>query len=229
MKLIGIIPARSGSKGLKDKNIRALVGKPLLAYTIQAAQDSGIFDEIMVSTDSEKYAEIAREWGANVPFLRSVRQSSDTASSWDVVKEVLERYVGMGKEYDSFCLLQPTSPLRSVDDIRKAYEIFLNSAIAVISLCEVEHSPLLCNRLPEGNSLKGFIQKGDNKQRQAAGKFYRINGAIYFVKINEFYKDDFLYREGSYGYIMPKERSIDIDTELDFRLAETMMGGVLPK
>ena len=104
MKNIAIIPARSGSKGVKDKNIRDLCGKPLIAYTIEAAIKSGEFDEIMVSTDSEKYAQIAEQYGANIPFLRSEETSSDTASSWDMVEEVLNGYRDRGQEFDTFCL-----------------------------------------------------------------------------------------------------------------------------
>lgn len=228
MRLIAIIPARSGSKGLKDKNIKLMAGKPLLAYTIDAAVASSIFDEIMVSTDSESYAEIARACGASVPFLRSATTSSDTASSWDMVKEVLENYERIGKTFDVICLLQPTSPLRSVDDIIGAYDMLDKADTAVVSVCEAEHSPLWCNNLPADNSLDGFILKDNNKQRQACGKFYRLNGAIYFVKVKALYEDTFLYRKGSYAYIMDKKRSIDIDDELDFKLAETIMkGGVL--
>ena len=112
MKNIAMIPARSGSKGLKDKNIRLLNGKPLLAYSIEAAIQSKLFDEIMVSTDSSYYADIAEKYGAKVPFLRSEGNSSDSASSWDTVQEILSFYRNAGEEFDSFCLLQPTSPLR---------------------------------------------------------------------------------------------------------------------
>ena len=118
MKNIAIIPARSGSKGVRDKNIRNLCGKPLMAYTIEAALESGEFDEVMVSTDSEHYAEIARKYGASVPFLRSAKTASDSASSWDMVDEVLNCYAMLGKSFDTFCLLQPTSPLRDKKDIQ---------------------------------------------------------------------------------------------------------------
>lgn len=223
MKCIAIIPARSGSKGLKDKNIRNLAGKPLLAYSIEAAKESEIFDEIMVSTDSKKYADIAIQYGASVPFLRNESTSSDVASSWDVVKEVLENYKKDGKEFDSFCLLQPTSPLRTSDDIKAAYNMFQNAKTAVISVCEVDHSPLWCNKLPEDLSLDGFIKKDNNKQRQAIEKYYRVNGAIYFVRTKELYRDTYLYRNGSYAYVMDKKRSIDIDDELDFDIAELII------
>ncbi|MBO6246248.1 MAG: acylneuraminate cytidylyltransferase family protein, partial [Anaerovibrio sp.] len=124
VKNIAIIPARSGSKGLKDKNIKLMNGKPLLAYSIEAAKESGMFDEIMVSTDSPKYADIAIQYGAGVPFLRSAENSSDTAGSWDMVLEVLNNYQKIGREFDTVCLLQPTSPLRLAKDISDAYKDF---------------------------------------------------------------------------------------------------------
>ena len=110
MRSIAIIPARSGSKGLPDKNIRPLNGKPLLAYSIEAALASGLFDTVHVSTDSERYADIARQYGADEPFLRSAETSSDTASSEDAIREVLRRYEEIGQHFDAFMLLQPTSP-----------------------------------------------------------------------------------------------------------------------
>lgn len=226
MKNIAIIPARSGSKGVKDKNIRELNGKPLMAYSIEAARESGCFDEIMVSTDSEAYAKIARKYGATVPFLRSEETSSDTATSWDAIDEVLSKYEDIGYSYDSFCLLQPTSPLRNAHDIKTAYRIFEeNEALAVVSVCEAEFSPLWCGRLPKNNEFINFISPEAIKRRQDMEKFYRVNGAIYIVSHEKFKNDRFLYTEGSYAYIMPQNRSIDIDTEVDFKLAEAIWGG----
>lgn len=227
MKNIAIIPARSGSKGVKDKNIRDLCGKPLMAYTIEAAIESSEFEEVMVSTDSKKYAEIARQYGANVPFLRSAMTSSDTASSWDMVEEVLERYKLCGREFDTFCLLQPTSPLRSADDITGAYQLYRQKAdFAVVSVCEAEHSLLWCGHLPKSGEFIGFVNQENLKQRQADDKFYRLNGAIYIVDILEFEKNHFLYQEGSFAYVMSQKTSIDIDTEIDFKLAEILRGGL---
>ena len=113
MKSIAIIPARSGSKGLIDKNIRLLCGKPMLAYSIEAAEKSEIFDVVHVSTDSEQYAEIAKNYGADVPFLRGEELSNDTANTWDVVRYVLKKYKELGKYFDVVMVLQPTSPLRT--------------------------------------------------------------------------------------------------------------------
>ncbi len=224
MKNIAIIPARSGSKGVKDKNIRNLCGKPLMAYTIEAAIASGEFEEVMVSTDSERYAEIARDYGAQVPFLRSEVTASDTASSWDMVDEVLANYKKLGRSFDTFCLLQPTSPLRTATDIKEAYKLFKDKAdFSVVSVCEAEHSPLWCGHLPETNEFIDFVKQDELKQRQAGKKFYRLNGAIYIVDIATFANERNLYRKGSYAYIMRQEKSIDIDTEIDFRLAEVIM------
>jgi n-acylneuraminate cytidylyltransferase (cmp-n-acetylneuraminic acid synthetase) (cmp-neunac synthetase) (cmp-sialic acid synthetase) len=224
MKNIAIIPARSGTKGLPDKNIRLLNEKPLIAYSIEAALESGCFEEIMLSTDSEKYAEIGRSYGAKVPFLRSQKTASDSASSWDTVEEVLDGYLDQGREFETFCLLQPTSPLRTAEDIREAYLVYEQKAsFAVVSVCEAEHSPLWCGTLPDNHEFIHFVNENSQKRRQDSGKFYRINGALYIVSTRKFATDRFLYREGSFAYIMPQERSVDIDTEVDFKLAELMV------
>ena len=226
MKNIAIIPARSGSKGVKDKNIKDLAGKPLMAYTIEAAINSGQFDEVMVSTDSEVYASIARRYGANVPFLRSEATATDTASSWDMVEEVLAGYKDQGRTFETFCLLQPTSPLRTAKDISDAYNLYRGKAqFAVVSVCEAEHSPLWCGHLPDSQEFTDFIKRDDTNQRQVGGKFYRLNGAIYIVDINHFQKDKYLYQKGSFAYIMSQEKSVDIDTELDFRIASVIIKG----
>lgn len=227
MNNIAVIPARSGSKGVKDKNIRDLCGKPLIAYTIEAAIKSGEFVEVMVSTDSEKYAKIAKQYGAEVPFLRSAVTASDTASSWDMVEEVLNCYRKQGKEFDTFCLLQPTSPLRTADDICKAYSLYYDRAeFAVVSVCEAEHSPLWCGHLPDSQEFSNFISKAAQKRRQDAGMFYRLNGAIYIVNIERFKEEKNLYQKGSFAYIMSQDRSVDIDTELDFKFASVILGGI---
>ena len=224
MRNITVIPARSGSKGLKDKNIKELNGKPLLSYSIKAAKEAKLFDEVMVSTDSEKYAEIARCFGANVPFLRSETNSGDRAGSWDVVLEVLCRYLEKGENFDSVCLLQPTSPLRTAQDITGAYKLLEEKqADAVTSVCEVDHSPLWTMTLPENLSMAEFRKKANDRPRQQLPTCYRLNGAIYIRKI-EYDKDGIcLLENNEFAYIMPREHSVDIDTELDFIFAEAIM------
>jgi CMP-N,N'-diacetyllegionaminic acid synthase len=226
LRNIAIIPARSGSKGLKDKNIKPLNGKPLMVYTIEAALKSNVFDEVVVSTDSKKYAEIAIEWGASVPFLRSEELSSDNASSWDVVRDVLQKYKEQGQNFNSFALLQPTSPLRKAEDIVKAYNTFYEKqANAIVGVTEAEHSPLWCGTLPEDQSLVGFFKSTDysNQPRQKLAPYLRINGAIYIVKTDYFYTTNDIYENECYAYIMGRENSIDIDTEIDFKLANVLL------
>lgn len=225
MKNLAVITARSGSKGLKDKNIKLLKGKPLMAYTIEAALQSGVFDEVYVSTDSEKYAGIAREYGANVPFMRGTENASDTASSWDTVAEALGQYEKNGKTFDTVCLLQPTSPLRTSEDIQKGYELFEEkNARAVLAVTEVDHSPLWCGTLSENRDLYQFISKETlSTPRQQLPVYYRVNGALYILRTEEVCTKPALYERDCYAYIMPKERSVDIDDELDFRLAEYIM------
>lgn len=225
MKRLAVIPARSGSKGLKDKNIKLLQGIPLVGYTIKAALDSGIFDKVMVSTDSKKYAEIAEELGAEVPFLRSEITSGDKPTSWDVVKEVVEQYRERGHKFDSITLLQPTSPLRSADDIIKAHKLFNDKdANAIISVCEAEHSPLWSNVLEPNLSMEHFAETDDNVScRQQLPTYYRLNGAIYIVNDKALNNINNIYKEKSYAYIMEQSHSIDIDSEFDFMIAEAII------
>lgn len=228
MKNIAIIPARSGSKGLKNKNIIELNGRPLMSYSIEAAINSQCFDTIMVSTDSKEYAEIAKKLGAEVPFFRSDSTSTDAASSWDAVEEVLNSYQLLGKEYDTFCLLQPTSPLRSYEDIINAYKLFVEKkASVVVSITELEHPISWCGTIGPENSLENFISRNDMKRRQIQDRYYRPNGAIYICSTSYFKEDHYLYGSNSFAYIMPRERSMDIDTELDLRITEALINTFL--
>lgn len=225
MKNIAIIPARSGSKGIKDKNIKMLCNKPLIAWTIEAALQSEMFDTVMVSTDSEQYAEVAKQFGAKVPFLRSKVNSSDTSSSWDAVKEVILKYHELGDDFDTFTLLQPTSPLRSARDITESFGLMkIKNARSIVSVCETEDSPYTCNTLPRSLSMDDFfVEEFKNTRRQDLPKCYKLNGAIYLSKTCDFLKDGDIYSNDCYAYIMDEKNSIDIDTELDFRIAEILL------
>lgn len=224
--VIAVIPARSGSKGLKDKNIRNMSGKPLLAYTIEAAIESGIFDCVHVSTDSGQYAEVALRYGAEIPFLRAPEYATDTAATWDVVKYVIHEYEKTGKCFDIVMLLQPTTPLRTAEDIRGAYELmFQKHANAVVSVCEVDHSPLWADTIPEDGNMKGFVKKEYREiPRQQMPSYYRVNGAIYVVKTECLDDMSDLYENHCYAYKMSREQSIDIDSEMDFVMAEAIYG-----
>jgi len=225
IKRIAIIPARSGSKGLKDKNIKSLCGKPLIAYSIEAALNSNVFDTVFVSTDSQKYAEIARSYGADAHFLRSASNSDDKSSSWDVVREVLNHFEKEQIVFDEIMLLQPTSPLRNSEDIIKAVNLMAEkNATSIESLSEMDHPPLWSNTLPPDGNMDSFFNRFSNMRRQDLPIFYRENGAIYLLKTNLLSKKDSeLFIHNCFAYIMPRERSIDIDVELDFKLAELIM------
>lgn len=219
MKNLAIIPARSGSKRVPNKNIRILNGNPLIWYSVNAAKTSEMFEEIMVSTDSEEYAEIARQCGATVPFIRSAGNASDAASSWDMVREVLNCYKNDGKEFDTVCLLQPTSPLRTANDICGGYDVFKQrGAKAVAAVCKVEHSLSLCNVLPNDNCMNGFLNGPF-----LSDTYYRLNGALYIVDTKLIAKTSDIYCADSYAYIMDAEHSVDIDTVDDFWYAEFLL------
>lgn len=225
MKNIAIIPARSGSKGLKNKNIKELCGKPLLAYSILSALESNMFTKVFVSTDSESYADIARQYGAEVPFLRSDENSSDIASSWDTVREVLLRLEQEGDYYDTVCLLQPTSPLRTGADIIGAYELYCQKdAKAVVSVSKTKHSPLISNTLDESLCMGDFLSKKFfQTPRQLLPQYYIINGAVYIINKEYLFSSNNIYGDECFAYVMDENRSVDIDDEVDFVIAEYLL------
>ncbi|MBN8238596.1 acylneuraminate cytidylyltransferase family protein [Marinobacter hydrocarbonoclasticus] len=223
---IAVIPARAGSKRLPGKNTKHLAGKPLIQWTIDAAISSGVFDRVFVSTESAHIAQVAKESGAEVPFMRPEELASDVSTTASVLAnflEMLERRERCSVEY--VCLLQPTSPLRTAEDIRSADKLLTSENLdAVVSVCEMEHPIQLCNRLGPEKRLNGFIKPDDNRRAQDQEKFYRINGAIYFCRmpialdLNDVYSDFLDTR----AYIMSQQNSIDVDTELDFLIAQTI-------
>lgn len=221
MKNLAIIPARIGSKGLKEKNIKTLNGKPLIAYTIEAAIKSKIFDEVIVSTESEKIAEISKKYGAKLPFIRPLELATDEAKSSDVIIHALKFY----PDFTNFCLLQPTSPLRSYNDIINAYNLFLDKrANSVVSVCETDHSPLWTNTIDDNLNMDNFLSKETkSKRRQDLPNYYRLNGSIYFSKIDYYLQYNNWYEKKCFAYIMPKKRSIDIDDIIDFKLVELLL------
>ncbi|OIQ09841.1 CMP-N,N'-diacetyllegionaminic acid synthase [Moorella thermoacetica] len=220
--ILGFIPARAGSKGVPGKNIRPLAGKPLIVHTIETARASGVFDFLLVSTDGEEIARIAREAGAEVPFMRPAELATDAARGIDVLSHAMAWCEEHGRLYDWVMVLQPTSPLRSVDDILGACRLMLErNALAVVSVCQVDHHPWWCNTLPEDLNMENFIRpEVVNMNRQELPVFYRLNGAIYLGEWNFIKNEKSWYGASTFAYIMPKERSVDIDSEIDFSLAE---------
>jgi len=227
-KIIGIIPARGGSKGIRKKNIVDLAGKPLIAYTIEQAKGSKYIDKIIVTTDDEEIADISRSLGAEVPFSRPKALATDEAKGIDVVLHAITWFDSNEESFDIVMMLQPTSPLRLSEDIDKAIEVlFLKNAMAIVSVCKSEHHPLWSNTLPEDSNMKNFINpEYMNKNRQELPVFYRLNGAIYLSFCNYIKDRKSFYGENTFAYIMPDERSIDIDNMLDFKLAELLLNSV---
>ena len=221
-----IIPARAGSKGVKNKNIKLLSGKPLIAHTIDAALEAGSIGRIVVSTDSEQVMEIAAGYG-NVDILpRPDELATDTASGIEVFLHGITHIRRAYGEFDYYLYLQPTSPLRGPEDIEGALALAVEKqADSVVSVCECEHSPLWCNVLPEDFSLEGFIGPDvRGKNRQELPRYYRLNGAIYIVSscLARTGKIDF-FGPRSYAYPMPVRRSVDIDSPEDFYYAEVLL------
>ena len=224
---IAIIPARGGSKRLPKKNVLDLGAKPLIAWTIEAALGCPFLDEVMVTTDDGEIAEIAKRYGANVPFMRPDALANDTATSFDAIKHAIDYYqFELRKRFDFVVLLQPTSPLRNSQNISGAIELQAKkNADAIISVCEVGHSPLWMNTLPADQSMAGFIRdEVKNKRSQDLEKFYRLNGAIYIVSVDVLLAEQTLLPEqNSYAYPMSAECSVDIDTKSDLQLAACIL------
>ncbi len=217
-KVIAIIPARGGSKRLPGKNLRLLNGIPLLVYSITAAQRCRKIDDIMVSTDSGEIAAIALEHGVEVD-IRSEELSSDTASTVDVVKDLLTRVAG----YDVCVILQPTSPLRDVEDINGSLVRFEEkSADSIISVCKAEHPPQWTNTIGLNGEMDSFLDQRDKDiPSQKLGDYYRLNGAIYCYSVPRLLAGDTAFFDTkTFAFVMPQNRSVDIDTYDDFEMAE---------
>ena len=219
---IAIIPARSGSKGIPNKNIYKLIGRPLIDYTIKAALESNCFERVIVSTDCKKIAKIAEECGAEVPFLRPESLAGDTAKSIDAVLDVLDR---LADKYQTCCLLQPTAPLRSAEDIQAAIQSFESSgkdALVSVSRFEEPHPYKL--KIIEAGNLKPFINgKESEVPRQLLPQCYCLNGAIYLNKVKFLEENRTFFAKETEAFLMPEERSVNIDTKLDLILAEVLL------
>ncbi len=220
--MIAVIPARGGSKGIPGKNICDLAGRPLIAYTIEAARAARHIDRVVVSTDSAEIAQVAERCGADVPFLRAGDLARDDSLAIDVYLDVLTR---LGGKMNAFCVLQPTSPLRSQSDIDQAIEMFHRfAADSVISVCEAPH-PLSWFRTLDEDSKLAPLQKSGGKpaNRQVEKKLYIPNGAVYVLSSEFFRHSRSYYSDLTFGYVMPRERSVDIDVPFDLSVAEMLI------
>jgi CMP-N-acetylneuraminic acid synthetase len=227
-KLLAIIPARGASKRLPRKNILDLSGKPLIAWTIEAALGSKYIDRVVVSTDDQEIANIAKKHGADIPFIRPSELATDQTTSVDVVLHLLNQLEKIEDKYDYVILLQPTSPLRTAKNIEEAIKLLrTKNSDAVISVCESGHPPLWYNTLPDDMSMDNFLDASiKNKRSQDLPKQYRINGAIYISSIERLRNESsFFLSENCHAYIMEQNVSIDIDTRDDFDFALLKMKG----
>lgn len=233
MRILFMLPARSGSKGIKDKNIKDLNGKPLMYYAIHAIQESRSYQNheccIMVNTDSEGYAEIARECGAEVPFLRPKELAQDDSVVTDTIRDTIRYFDEKDQRFDLFSMVQITSPLLTGKDIDHGVELFEKEKKLdfVNAVTETEIMPLWCNTLPDDGSMNGFVPKEiRTKNRQELPRYYRITGAVRMARWNSLKQYQYDWYEGNTkALIMEQKSSIDIDTELDFELAKLIMKG----
>jgi CMP-N,N'-diacetyllegionaminic acid synthase len=224
-KYLAIVTARSGSKRLPDKNVRNLCGKPLFVWSVLAGRNCPQVLHTIVSTDSAEYQRIAIEAGAECPWLRSDALAADETSSADVIKDVLDRLGDEVKQYRALVLLQPTSPLRTAQDVSGALALYeARNAPAVVSVSEVECPPAWMGQLRSDLVMDEFVPSQFRGLRsQDLGNWYRLNGAIYVIGIEEFRLEHGFQPQGSLAYVMPRERSIDVDTAFDFELAQFLM------
>ena len=220
MSLLALIPARGGSKGIPRKNIRELCGKPLIAWSIEAAQKSKYIDRIIISTDDQEIADVARSYGAEVPFMRPHTLAQDNTPGVDPVLHALEQILG----YDEVLLLQPTSPLIKTEDIEGIVSFArAQEASCVVSLCESNKHPYWMYQLDESRKMLPFFQTQFSATRQELPPAFVLNGALYWAKTMWFEKKRSFFTENTLGYVMPPERSVDIDTLLDWEWVELLI------
>ena len=229
-KILPLIPARGGSKGLKNKNIFKVKDKPLIQYTIETAISTNIFDNIFVSTDSEKIADISLKLGAEVPFIRPESLAQDESKSIDVMNHALE-WIQESKDlkYDYLLLLQPTSPLRNVNDIINSIQLMRENltATAVVSVTKIdEPHPDKLFKINKNNYLESYIERYKQPfegRRQDLPNVYARNGAIYLVKTEHLLNKKSIYGGITIPYEMPFERSVNIDSYHDITIMESLL------
>ncbi len=218
--ILAIIPARSGSKGIKLKNIKLFSGKPLISWTINEAKKISKIDKIIVSTDDEKIAKIARKLDVEVPFIRPKKYSKDDSPGIDVVLHALSHF----KDYKYILLLQPTSPLRSKKDINGIINFMLkNNLKSTVAISKVREYPELMYKMnKEKKLIREFMKYRSFNIRQKYDALYRINGALYMSDTNWILKNKTLVNKETFGYMMPIERSADLDDAFDWEIAELL-------
>ena len=224
MKTLYVIPARGGSKGIPHKNIKPLAGKPLIGYSIDVARQLAADDDICLTTDDPEIAATAESMGLNVPFLRPASLATDTCGTYEVLIHALDFYRDRGIDYDTLVLLQPTSPMRTADDVRAALELYSPDIDMVVTVKEAASNPYYnCYETDSDGFL--HISKGDGgyTRRQDAPKVWEYNGAVYVINVESLRQmplSAFTRRRMS---VMPAERSVDLDTPIDWLIAEKLI------
>ena len=218
MSMLAIITARGGSKRIPKKNIKEFCGKPIIAYSIEAALSSGAYDEVMVSTDSEEIKNIAVQYGASVPFLRSEATSNDFATTADVLEEVIDSYKRIGKVFESFACIYPTAPFVTGARLAEAAEL-LNDADAVISVVKFSFPPQRAFVIREG-SVTFQYPEYERARSQDLEPIYHDCGQFYMCKVKPFLEHHSLILPVTKPYILPEEEVQDIDTMSDWEIAE---------
>lgn len=225
-KILGLINARGGSKGVPGKNIKLLCGKPLIGYSIEAAKNSALITDIVVSTDCENIAKAAIDFGARVPFIRPPELATDTAKQIDAITHAITFLENNGEAYDYICILQPTCPLRSSNDIDGSLNMLIASgADSVITVTDVggRHPKTLYTMGPD-NTISPYIQSDTGGVlRQDFEALYWRTGSVYAMKRNVVMTQNSLYGQNICGYIQPEERAFNIDSPFDWALCEAYM------
>lgn len=224
LKVLGIIPARGGSKGIKNKNIVLVDGKPLISYTLQAVKESELLTRCIVSSDSIEILEICKAAGADIPFVRPTELAGDKTPTLPVIQHALEQ---LDEEYEAVMILQPTSPLRNGDDIDAAINLLAKDALAdsVISVCKVgDNHPARMKEIVNGVLTDPpFAEESEGQRRQDLPPLYLRNGAIYLTRTETIISHHTFKGKRSLAYIMPDERSVNIDSSLDLLLFEALL------
>ena len=221
-RILALIPARGGSKGIPRKNIIDLCGKPLISYSIEACLKSNYIDSVIVSTDDTEIAEVSRSYGADVPFMRPAALASDMSKTIDAVIHAIATLKEVGHEYDTLVLIQPTQPLRTNDDIDSAIEKYWNSGcIPLVSVSPVDDNPMLIRSIENGH-LKLLLDISSTCRRQDMPAYYRVNGCIYINEISEI-SESTSFNDNPLPFIMDRSHSVDIDEPCDLALAEYYM------
>ncbi len=231
-KVLALIPARGGSKGIPGKNIKEFNGRPLVAYTIAAARRSKYIDDVVVSTDSKEIASVSHKYGAETPFLRPADLAQDTSKTIDAVIHARDTLKALGRSYDVIVLLQPTSPLRRADEIDGAIETFFSHGrLGLASVSEASENPILTRRIDAYGVLHPVLPVSSTVRRQDMPRFWHVDGAIYINCSSDLTCNTSL-NDNPIAFIMPQLRASDIDNLEDFLCAEEILaelGDPLPE